>query len=236
LGSVALNVKPSRWKNDVPQSTETLPDRIVSTAYSFRQSKVLFVAAELDVFGILAVGPLDLETLKARSGVHPRGARDFFDALVALGLLDRDSKGRYANTPESDCYLVRGKPTYIGGLLRHLDKRHYENWDRLCRALITGESQSTLGTKDYSEFYADERTQQIFLEGMSASSLIAARSLGRNFHGRAIEPSSTSGRHKAACRSRLRAPTRICAAVVLTCRRSDLRSRATWRPSNYPIV
>ena len=112
LGSVALNAKPSRWENDVPQPTETLPDRIVSTAYLFRQSKVLFVAAELDVFGILAVGPLDLETLKARSGVHPRGARDFFDALVALGLLDRDSKGRYANTPESDCYLVRGKPIW----------------------------------------------------------------------------------------------------------------------------
>jgi hypothetical protein len=47
--------------------------------------------------------------------------------------------------------------------------------------LITGESQSTLGTKDYSEFYADERTQQIFLEGMSASSLIAARSLAAQF-------------------------------------------------------
>jgi len=53
---------------------------------------------------------------------HPRGARDFFDALVAVGLLDRDSKGRYANASESDCYLVRGKPSYIGGLLRHLER------------------------------------------------------------------------------------------------------------------
>src|SRR5262249_14167943 len=33
----------------------------------------------------------------------------------------------------------------------------------------------------YSEFYADERTQQIFLEGMSASSLTAARSLAAQF-------------------------------------------------------
>ena len=86
MASMALNAKPSRWENDVPQPTETLPNRIVSTAYLFRQSKVLFVATELDVFGILAEGPLDLEILKARSGVHPRGARDFFDALVALGL------------------------------------------------------------------------------------------------------------------------------------------------------
>jgi SAM-dependent methyltransferase len=181
LGSVALNAKPSRWENDMLQPTETLPNRIVNTAYLFRQSKVLFVAAQLDVFDFLAEGPLDLETLTARSGIHPRGARDFFDALVALGLLDRDSKGRYANTSESDCYLVRGKPAYIGGLLRHLDERHYENWDRLCRALITGEPQSALGTKDYSGFYAVERMQQLFLEGMSASSLIAAHSLAAQF-------------------------------------------------------
>src|SRR5262249_51138361 len=96
-----------------------------------------------------------------------------------------------ANTPESDCYLVRGKPTYIGGLLRHLAKRHYENWDRPCHALITGESQSALGTNDYSGFYADERTQQIFLEGMSASSLIAAR-----FTGGAISMVALSNLHR----------------------------------------
>src|SRR5262249_22208323 len=93
LGSVALNAKPLRWENDVPQPTETLPDRIVSTAYLFRQSKVLFVAAELNVFGILAEGPLDLKTLKARSGVHPRGARDFFDALVGPGVARQGQQG-----------------------------------------------------------------------------------------------------------------------------------------------
>ena len=163
------------------QPSETLPDRIVSIAYLFRQSKVLFVAAELDVFGILAEGPLDAETLTARCRIHPRGSRDFFDALVALRLLDRDREGRYANTSESDCYLIRGKPTYIGGLLQHLDSRHYQNWDGLARALVTGEPQSALGTKDYPRFYADEKTQQIFLDGMSAGSLVAARSLARQF-------------------------------------------------------
>jgi SAM-dependent methyltransferase len=163
------------------QPNATLPERIVSTAYIFRQSKVLFVAAEFDVFSILAEGPLGIETLISRTGIHPRGARDFFDSLVALGLLDRGADGRYANTPESDCYLVRAKPTYIGALLRHLNKRHYQNWDLLSRALVTGEPQTALGTKNYAAFYADEAAQQVFLNGMSASSLVAARSLAAHF-------------------------------------------------------
>jgi Dimerisation domain len=160
---------------DMLQLIETPSSRIVRTSFLFRQSKVLFVAAELDVFGILAEAPLDLETLTARTGIHPRGARDFFDSLVALGIPARDDAGRYANTAESDCYLVRGRPTFLGGLLRHLDERHYQNWDRLSSALLTGQPQSTLGTKDYSGFYSNEKTQQVFLEGMSASSLVAGR-------------------------------------------------------------
>ena len=35
-------------------------------------------------------GPLDAEELRERLGLHPRGARDFFDALVALGMLEHN--------------------------------------------------------------------------------------------------------------------------------------------------
>ena len=55
--------------------------------------------------------------LSARLGLHPRSARDFLDALVALGFLRR-ADGRYSNTPETDLYLDRGKPSYIGGIWR----------------------------------------------------------------------------------------------------------------------
>src|SRR5262249_6979902 len=71
-------------------SKPALPERIIEIAYAFWHSKALFAAVELDVFTKLAAGPLDLEALTARTGVHPRAARDFFDALVALELLERD--------------------------------------------------------------------------------------------------------------------------------------------------
>src|SRR5215211_4212714 len=61
------------------------PYRILELGVGFWGSKTLLSAVELEVFSKLAKGPLDGETLRARLGLHPRGARDFFDALVALG-------------------------------------------------------------------------------------------------------------------------------------------------------
>jgi SAM-dependent methyltransferase len=162
-------------------SKTALPERIIEIAYAFWHSKALFAAVELDVLTKLAGGPLDLETLTARTGGHPRAARDFFDALVALGLLERDADGRYSNTPESDCYLVRDGADYIGELLTHLDKRHYQNWSLLTHALVTGEPQSALGTETYTGFYADAGKRELFLNGMTAGSLLAARALARKF-------------------------------------------------------
>jgi hypothetical protein len=163
------------------QTNTSPPQHVLEIAYGFWHSKALFAAVELDVFTTLAGGPLDLETLITRAGVHQRAAHDFFDSLVALSLLERDAGGRYSNSAESDLYLVRGKPTYIGGLLKHLDARHYQNWRLLTRALVTGEPQSTLGTESYAGFYADACAQELFLGGMTAGSLLAARTLAKTF-------------------------------------------------------
>jgi precorrin-6B methylase 2 len=159
-----------------------VPGRIMEIAYAFQQSKALLSAAELDVFTILAEHPLDLETLTTRTGIHERGARDFFDSLVALGLLHRDADGRYSNEPECDRYLVRGKPTYLGGLLRHLNARLYQNWSLLTQALATGAPQKGgIGTDSYPALYADAVTQDIFLSGMTAGSLLPAQALATKF-------------------------------------------------------
>src|SRR4051812_3024400 len=92
-------------------------DRITQISKAFRTSKALFSAVELGVFNVLASGPRKLETLTIDVGIAERGARDFFDSLVALRLLERDDTGYYRNSAESDHFLDRGKMTYIGGEL-----------------------------------------------------------------------------------------------------------------------
>ena len=95
------------------------PDRIWALGNAFRGAKTLLSAVELGVFTELAQGALDFDELRSKIDIAERGARDFFDALVALGVLDRDENSCYRNMPDTDLYLDRRKPTYIGGELKH---------------------------------------------------------------------------------------------------------------------
>src|SRR5438105_5788381 len=98
------------------------PEKILQTGLAFWPSKTLLSAIELGLFTELVRGPKDLETLRTQLGLHPRAARDFFDTLVALGFLQR-TDSRYANTVETDLFLDRNKPSYIGGILEMANLR-----------------------------------------------------------------------------------------------------------------
>jgi hypothetical protein len=107
----------------------------------FWGSKTLLSAVELGLFTELAKGPLDAKTLAERFMLHPRSARDFLDALVALGMLKRDGD-RYANTPDTDIFLDREKHSYVGGVLEMANARLYPFWGSLTEALRTGQPQN----------------------------------------------------------------------------------------------
>ena len=82
-------------------------------------------------------GPLDEVELRERLGLHPRSSKDFFDALVALGMLER-SEGAYSNTPSTELFLDPAKPTYMGGMLEWGNARLYGFWDRSPRLCERG--------------------------------------------------------------------------------------------------
>jgi hypothetical protein len=161
---------------------EIAPDKIMQLGLGFWGSKTLLSAVELGVFTELANGPLDFESLRARLKLHQRGALDFFDALVALGMLQRDSSG-YRNTPESDVFLDRAKPSYIGGVLEMANARLYPFWGGLTTALKSGKPQNeTKQSKDiFAELYADPARLKQFLRAMSGISMGAAKSLAQLF-------------------------------------------------------
>ena len=71
------------------EATDPLPDHIMQVGLGFWASKTLLSAVEMGVFTELAHGPEELNKLAGRVGLHPRAARDFLDALVALGFLNR---------------------------------------------------------------------------------------------------------------------------------------------------
>jgi hypothetical protein len=154
-----------------PQATVT-PDAIMQLGMAFLGSKALLSAIELGLFGVLSQsGPLGAEALRERLGLHPRSALDFFDALVALGMLDRRG-GRYSNTAETDRFLDPAKPTYVGGLLEMSNSRLYGFWGSLTEALRTGEPQSEVktGGNFFATLYADPDKLEQFASAMSGLS------------------------------------------------------------------
>src|SRR5213594_4270441 len=111
-------------------SVQLSPENIMQLGLGFWASKTMLSAVELGLFTELAKGPLDARALTERLGLHQRSARDFFDALVSLRMLERHGD-RYANTPETDQFLDRAKPTYVGGMLEMANMRLYPFWGSL---------------------------------------------------------------------------------------------------------
>lgn len=147
------------------------PEHILQTGLAFWASKTLLSAVEMEVFTELARRPESLESLTGRLGLHPRSSRDFLDALVALGFLER-ADGLYRNSASSDLFLDKHKPSYIGGMLEMANKRLYGHWNRLTVALRTGERQSEEpGEEDvFAALYADPTRLKGFLRAMTGVS------------------------------------------------------------------
>ena len=159
------------------------PDHILQTGFAFWSSKTLLSAVEMELFTELAKHPSDLATLQGRLGLHPRGARDFLDALVALGFLLRGEDGIYRNTPDTEVFLDKAKPSYIGGIMEMANHRLYPFWGNLTAGLRTGEAQneSKNGQDPFVTLYADPARLREFLRAMSGVSRGANMTIAQQF-------------------------------------------------------
>lgn len=158
------------------------PSKIMQLGSSFMASKTLLSAIELGLFTELAKGPLSLDTLSSRLQLHRRGARDFVDALVALGMLNRTG-AKYANTPETALFLDRNKPSYVGGILEMANARLYPFWGTLTEGLQTGKPQNEVKTGGdfFGTLYSDPQRLEGFLKAMTGLSIGSAQVIAKKF-------------------------------------------------------
>jgi Precorrin-6B methylase 2 len=167
----------------VPPIPPPTPEHILQVGSGFWASKVLLTAVELGLFTHLADRPATCEELRQYLGLHPRSARDFFDALVALGFLERDDD-LYSNAPDTDLFLDKNKPSYIGGILEMANSRLYPFWHYLGDGLRTGQPQNearTGGSQFFHELYAEPRRLRQFLHAMTGVSRGANLAIAENF-------------------------------------------------------
>ena len=132
---------------------------------------------------MLAREPGTAEDLRGRLKLHPRSALDFFDTLVALGFLERKA-GIYRNTPATELFLDRAKPSYLGGILEMANARLFRFWADLTEALRTGRPQNEAkagGESPFVALYADPARLKGFLKAMTGISHPANLAIAAKF-------------------------------------------------------
>ena len=147
------------------------PGPLIKLTIADCAAKVLHSAVTLGVFTALADGPLDRDALAAAASIDGRMAADFLDALVGLGLLERQGAA-YANAPLAQQYLVAGAPGYLGGFVELTNETLYGTWGRLTEALRTGEAQRLDPDKGgfVGDKHNDPEKMKRFLSGLDAYS------------------------------------------------------------------
>jgi hypothetical protein len=163
------------------------PSRIMDIGMGFWPAKVLLSAVELELFTKLGANSLTGSELQGALGLHPRANPDFFDALVALRLLEREgvgSEARYRNTEETAMFLDRRSPQFIGGFLEMANARLYRYWGELTEALRTGSPQNEIkstGAPLFAELYSKPERLEQFMDAMSGISAGNFQALAEKF-------------------------------------------------------
>lgn len=166
------------------------PEHIMQIGMGFWASKTLLAAVKFNLFSILSGNPLSGQAIQKKLGLHDRSLYDFLDTLVALGFLLREGiyeSSVYSNTAETDFFLDRNKPAYLGGILEMANNRLYRYWGDLEEALTTGEAQNeiklaTSGSENqFDKIYSDPESLREFLNAMSGIQLGAFINFAKQF-------------------------------------------------------
>jgi hypothetical protein len=121
------------------------PANIMQIGSGFMASKTLPTAIKFELFTILSKKALTGDEIKSRLKLHERGVYDFLDTLVSLNFLKRDGNdenGKYRNSDDTDLFLDKNNPSYIGAILEMMDGRLYKFWDDFGEGLQTGKAQT----------------------------------------------------------------------------------------------
>lgn len=162
---------------EIIKQTQLDPSKIMQVGMGFWASKTLLTANKIGLFTLLANGALPGKDIRFKLGLHNRSFYDFLDALVALGFLRRTGikeSSVYSNSEDTDLFLDKNKPSYMGGILDMANNRLYPFWNDLEEALKTGLPQNETkngGKPMFEAIYASEEKLREFVNAMAGVSM-----------------------------------------------------------------
>jgi SAM-dependent methyltransferase len=162
-----MATQTSMPRSDDTQPMAVTPEPIMRLASGFMAAKHLFAANELGLFEALADSSATLDGLAARTGLTRRAARISADAMVALGLLEREGE-TYRNAAVAAAFLAGRGPGDLRPFLRFWDRISYPAWRELAETLARGPSTEIFDLDDALQAVASAGIEAI-LAGPAAA-------------------------------------------------------------------
>lgn len=113
------------------------PKSILEDAWCYMKSRVLFTAAELDIFTRLEGYHYRAAELARDGGWDERATTRLLDCLISLGLLAKE-QGRYRLAPGSEVLSAK-HPATILPMIQHLN-HIWKNWSNLTETVQQGKN------------------------------------------------------------------------------------------------
>ena len=114
------------------------PESIFTILNGHQRTATLKAAIDLDLFSAIYEGNRTLSRLAARCQASERGIRMLADGVTMFGLLNKNTAG-YQLTAESERFLVKSSPAYLGGIVEFmLASPLYDGFRRLTEAVQKG--------------------------------------------------------------------------------------------------
>jgi SAM-dependent methyltransferase len=122
----------------IRRKKQVTPERLMQLGFAYAPPVIIGAAVENKVFDTLAGGAKTLEQVSNETGASVRGLRAIMNALVGLEFLKKDRQGKYSLTPESEAFLVTGKPGTMAGFYAMVRTHLLPDWLDLSEAVKTG--------------------------------------------------------------------------------------------------
>jgi len=160
-------------------NNQPTPTTIMQIGSGFWASKVLLAAINFELFTKLA-SKQKMTATQIKSELHlkctDRNVFDFLDTLTGFGFLNREGileAATYSNGIDTDIFLDKNKPSYVGGILEMMNERLYNFWGHLEEGLLTGKPQNEIkfGENLFESVYKDADRLKMFVHAMTAAQM-----------------------------------------------------------------
>jgi len=149
-------------------------ETIEKLGFAVFPSIAMVAAMELDIFSQLIDKPLNSNEIAKKLNVKPQKLSQLLYALVAAELLTVEADV-FSNTAETEHFLVKGKPEYLGGRYQF----YRDRWNDALQSVDSIREAKPKAKLDFGEMSYDDLDR--FLRGLHPSAIALGEQLGEQF-------------------------------------------------------